>query len=87
MSTLRRIRSPLGAPRGRAGFVDPARRTSTLGAPAVPGLALRGVVVRETVPAEAVQYLNRLSDALFVFARHAARVTATAEILWQPETT
>lgn len=42
---------------------------------------------RETVPAEAVQYLNRLSDALFVFARHAARVTATAEILWQPETT
>lgn len=42
---------------------------------------------RDTVPAEAVQYLNRLSDALFVFARHAARVTATAEILWQPETT
>ena len=42
---------------------------------------------RETVPAEAVQYLNRLSDALFVFARHAARVTAAAEVLWQPETT
>ena len=42
---------------------------------------------RETVPAEAVQYLNRLSDALFVFARHAARITGAAEILWQPETT
>lgn len=42
---------------------------------------------RDTVPAEAVQYLNRLSDALFVFARHAARVTAAAEVLWQPETT
>jgi cob(I)alamin adenosyltransferase len=42
---------------------------------------------RETVPPEAVQYLNRLSDALFVFARHAARVTGTAEVLWQPETT
>lgn len=42
---------------------------------------------RETVPPEAVQYLNRLSDALFVFARHAARITGTAEVLWQPETT
>ena len=42
---------------------------------------------REPVPAEAVEYLNRLSDALFVFARHAARITGAAEILWQPETT
>ncbi len=42
---------------------------------------------RDTVPAAAVEYLNRLSDALFVCARHAARVTGTAEILWQPETT
>lgn len=42
---------------------------------------------RDTVPPEAVQYLNRLSDALFVFARHAARITGAAEILWQPETT
>ena len=42
---------------------------------------------RETVPPEAVEYLNRLSDALFVFARHAARITGSAEILWQPETT
>ncbi len=45
MSTLRRIRSPLGAPRGRAGFVDPARRTSTLVALALPGLALWGLLV------------------------------------------
>lgn len=42
---------------------------------------------RETVPPEAVQYLNRLSDALFVFARHASRITKAAEVLWQPETT
>ena len=45
MSTLRRIRSPLGAPRGRAGFVDPARRTPTLVALALPGLALWGLLV------------------------------------------
>ena len=42
---------------------------------------------RETVASEAVEYLNRLSDALFVFARHAARLTGDAESLWQPETT
>jgi cob(I)alamin adenosyltransferase len=42
---------------------------------------------REAVPPTAIEYLNRLSDALFVFARHAARVTGSAEILWQPETT
>ena len=35
---------------------------------------------RDAVPGEAVEYLNRLSDALFVFARHAARITGAAEI-------
>lgn len=42
---------------------------------------------RDPVPPEAIQYLNRLSDALFVFARHASRITRAAEVLWQPETT
>lgn len=42
---------------------------------------------REPLSPEVVQYLNRLSDALFVFARHAARVTGEAEVLWQPEKT
>ena len=41
----------------------------------------------ETVAPEAVQYLNRLSDALFVWARWAARATDTPEVLWQPEKT
>lgn len=31
-----------------------------------------------------LQYLNRLSDWLFVFARHQARLTATDEVLWNP---
>jgi cob(I)alamin adenosyltransferase len=42
---------------------------------------------RDSVPAEAIQYLNRLSDALFVWARQAAKATAQPEVLWQPETT
>jgi cob(I)alamin adenosyltransferase len=42
---------------------------------------------KETVAPEAVCYLNRLSDALFVWARWAARATGTPEVLWQPEKT
>ena len=42
---------------------------------------------RDPVAAEVIHYLNRLSDALFVFARHAARVTGQPEVLWKPETT
>jgi len=39
---------------------------------------------QEAVPPEAVRYLNRLSDALFVWARWAAHVTGAAETLWNP---
>lgn len=42
---------------------------------------------RETVPDVALHYLNRLSDALFVWARFAAKATGQPEVLWQPETT
>lgn len=42
---------------------------------------------REPVQPEPVQYLNRLSDALFVWARWAAQVTGQPEPLWTPETT
>jgi cob(I)alamin adenosyltransferase len=38
----------------------------------------------ESVPPEAVRYLNRLSDALFVFGRWASHVTGAPEILWEP---
>jgi cob(I)alamin adenosyltransferase len=38
----------------------------------------------ESVPPEAVRYLNRLSDALFVFGRWASHVTGTPETLWEP---
>jgi cob(I)alamin adenosyltransferase len=42
-------------------------------------------LARETeVPAEAVQYLNRLSDAFFVWSRWASRATGAAETLWEP---
>ena len=38
----------------------------------------------ETVPPEAVRYLNRLSDALFVWSRWASHITGAAETLWEP---
>lgn len=38
----------------------------------------------ENIPAEAVRYLNRLSDALFVWSRWASHITGTPETLWEP---
>jgi cob(I)alamin adenosyltransferase len=38
----------------------------------------------EPVPAEAVQYLNRLSDALFVGSRWVNQRLGAAEVLWEP---
>jgi cob(I)alamin adenosyltransferase len=38
----------------------------------------------EEVPAEAVKYLNRLSDALFVWSRWANFVLRVPEVLWDP---
>jgi cob(I)alamin adenosyltransferase len=40
---------------------------------------------KETVRAEAIRYLNRLSDLLFVIARVLARASAQGEVLWQHE--
>ena len=41
----------------------------------------------ESVSDQVIPYLNRLSDALFVMSRHAARLYGEAEPLWQPEQT
>jgi cob(I)alamin adenosyltransferase len=38
----------------------------------------------EPVPAEAVKYLNRLSDALFVWSRWSSAQAGAAETLWEP---
>lgn len=38
----------------------------------------------ETVPAEAIRYLNRLSDALFVWSRWSSQVMNVPETLWDP---
>jgi len=38
----------------------------------------------EPVPAEAVKYLNRLSDAFFVWSRRASHQTGAPETLWEP---
>ena len=38
----------------------------------------------EPIPAEIVQYLNRLSDALFVWSRWASRQLGAPEVLWEP---
>jgi cob(I)alamin adenosyltransferase len=38
----------------------------------------------EAVPPEAVRYLNRLGDALFVWSRWASRAAGESETLWEP---
>ena len=38
----------------------------------------------EQVPGEAIRYLNRLSDALFVWSRWANHVLGVPEVLWEP---
>jgi cob(I)alamin adenosyltransferase len=43
-----------------------------------------GLAREEEIPAEAVRYLNRLSDALFVWSRWASHVTGDPETLWAP---
>lgn len=38
----------------------------------------------EAIPPEAIQYLNRLSDAFFVWSRWANHVLGVPEVLWEP---
>jgi cob(I)alamin adenosyltransferase len=38
----------------------------------------------EEIPAEAIQYLNRLSDAFFVWSRWANHKLGIPEVLWEP---
>ena len=38
----------------------------------------------EETPPEAVRYLNRLSDALFVWSRWSSHVMGVPEVLWEP---
>jgi cob(I)alamin adenosyltransferase len=39
---------------------------------------------QEEVPVEAIRYLNRLSDAFFVWSRWASHELSAPEILWEP---
>jgi cob(I)alamin adenosyltransferase len=41
----------------------------------------------QEVPPETVKYLNRLSDALFVWGRWVNHVAGAPEVLWQPNAT
>jgi cob(I)alamin adenosyltransferase len=41
------------------------------------------LAAEETVAEEVLQYLNRLSDLLFVIARVLARAESGSEVLWQ----
>jgi len=41
----------------------------------------------EQVPAEAMKYLNRLSDAFFVWSRWASQQSGAPETLWEPNRT
>lgn len=45
---------------------------------------LVGLAKEQNVPAEALQYLNRLSDALFVWSRWVNHVLGASETLWEP---
>jgi cob(I)alamin adenosyltransferase len=38
----------------------------------------------EAVPPEAIQYLNRLSDAMFVWSRWVNHTLGVAEVVWEP---
>lgn len=40
-----------------------------------------------SVPPETIQYLNRLSDAFFVWSRWVNLVTGQTETLWEPNAT
>src|SRR5262245_3755108 len=42
------------------------------------------LAAEESVPGESVRYLNRLSDAFFVWSRWSSRVMNVAETLWDP---
>jgi cob(I)alamin adenosyltransferase len=46
-----------------------------------------GLASSEPVGPFVLPYLNRLSDALFVMSRHAARLYNQPEPLWEPGTT
>jgi len=45
---------------------------------------LAGMTAQETVPPEAIQYLNRLSDAMFVWSRWVNHALGVPEVLWDP---
>ncbi|MEO5923404.1 MAG: cob(I)yrinic acid a,c-diamide adenosyltransferase [Bryobacteraceae bacterium] len=45
---------------------------------------LVGVARDEEIPTEAIRYLNRLSDALFVWSRWVNHVLGAPEVLWEP---
>ena len=45
---------------------------------------LVGLAREQSVPPEAVQYMNRLSDALFVWSRWVNRALGATETLWEP---
>jgi cob(I)alamin adenosyltransferase len=45
---------------------------------------LVGLAKEQSVPAEAIHYLNRLSDALFVWSRWADHTLGAPETLWEP---
>jgi len=45
---------------------------------------LVGLAREEAVPPEAIQYLNRLSDILFVWSRWVNHIMGTPETLWAP---
>jgi cob(I)alamin adenosyltransferase len=48
---------------------------------------LVSLIQTDEISPQALPYLNRLSDALFVMSRHASRLYGEPEPLWEPEET
>ncbi len=46
-----------------------------------------GLAQNEEVPAEVMRYLNRLSDALFIWSRWVNKAMGLSEVLWNPNHT
>ena len=60
------------------------RRTARLPHRVPPRRARSGGARSAPRPPEAVRYLNRLGDALFVWSRWASRASGAPETLWEP---
>ena len=71
----------------RAAASSPPTCTSRAPSAAAPSATSSRLRDAEPIGEHVLPYVNRLSDALFVMSRHAARLYGEPEPLWEPEKT